>query len=143
VIPIILVDTTYLVDLIRKRVDQESLDNLYDEILFISEISVFELYFGIYANKILAKDMKNLKNRIDTLEKILSRFQRLPFGKNEAIESAKILGQLKLNGKNMEFRDGMIASTGLANGINQILTRNQSHFDRIPGISVISYRIHD
>jgi tRNA(fMet)-specific endonuclease VapC len=136
----ILVDTTYIVDLIRKKVKIDS--ELDEEILFTTEITVFELYFGLYGNNILNKDPEKLQKRIDTLSKILTKFQILPFSGDESIQSAKILGQLKLDGKIIEFRDGMIAGSGLANGITKILTRNADHFDRIPGIQAITYELH-
>ena len=135
----ILADTTYLVDLIRKKVKINP--DLDDEILFTSEICIFELYFGLYGNKIFQKNADTLNKRLITLEKILAKFQILPFGRDESIQSAKLLGKLKLDGKIIEFRDGMIAGTGLANGISKILTRNVDHFDRIPGLQPIAYEV--
>ena len=135
----ILVDTTYIVDLIRKKAKLDS--KLDEEILFTTEITVFELYFGLHGNRLLNKNPDKLKSRATTLEKILVKFQILPFRREEAIQTAKLLGQLKLNGKIIDFRDGMIAGTGLANGIKKIMTRNEDHFNRIPGIQTISYSI--
>jgi len=135
----ILADTTYLVDLIRKKIKINR--NIDEEILFTSEICVFELYFGLYGNKFFQNKPEILKKRLNMLGKILAKFQILPFGRDESIQSAKILGQLRLDGMIIEFRDGMIAGTGLANGITKVLTRNTQHFDRIPGIQSISYEL--
>ncbi|TFG21021.1 MAG: type II toxin-antitoxin system VapC family toxin [Promethearchaeota archaeon] len=126
--------------MIRKKVKIDS--ELDEEILFITEITVYELYFGLFSNNILNKDPEKLQKRIDTLSKILSKFQILPFSRDESIQSAKILGQLKLDRKTIEFRDGMIAGSRFANGITKILTRNADHFDRIPGIQTITYELH-
>ena len=137
----ILADTNFLVDFLRKKV---GINQEYDkEGLFTSEVCVFELYFGLYSNKLLVGNKKILKKRIDLLENLLVKFQVLPFGRMEAIESAIILGKLKLDGIILDYRDCMIAGTGLANGINKILTRNKDHFNRIPGIQTISYSIHN
>jgi tRNA(fMet)-specific endonuclease VapC len=136
----ILVDTTFLVDLIRKKIKLNP--KLDEEILFTSEITVFELYFGLYSNKILDENPEKLEDRLDTLEKLLVKFQILPFGRDEAIQTARILGKLKLTGKIVDFRDGMIAGTGLANGIHKLLTRNEDHFNRITEIQTITYSIH-
>ena len=100
---------------------------------------MFETYLGLYANKILEKTPSLLETRKINLEKLLSKFQILPFNRVAAIESAKILGDLIRKGKKIEFRDGLIAGIAISNGINKILTKNIDHFIRIENFETISY----
>ncbi|MDD1778989.1 MAG: type II toxin-antitoxin system VapC family toxin [Candidatus Helarchaeota archaeon] len=110
-----------------------------DEILFTTEINVFELYLGLYSIKTLEKNPSLMKKRLSYLEELLFRFQILPFGRKEAIQAAKILGALINQGKPIEFRAGLIAGIALSNGITTILTKNLDHFSRIEGVKVITY----
>lgn len=136
----ILVDTTFLIDALRKKADVRTfLINHSDEILFTTEINVFELYLGLYSIKTLEDNSPTMKKRLSRLEELLSRFQILPFRRNEAIQAAKILGHLTIRGKAIEFRDGLVAGIALSNGITTIMTKNLDHFSRIEGIKVISY----
>lgn len=80
-----------------------------------------------------------MKRRLQRLEELVSRLQILPFGRKEAIKSAKILGLLTQTGQTIEFRDGLIAGIALANGITTILTRNADHFNRIEDLTVLTY----
>ncbi len=137
---IILVDTTFLIDALRKKdyVKQFLLKNS-SETLYTTEINVFETYLGLYANKTLEKTPSLLEKRKINLEEILSKFQILPFNRGAAIESAKILGILIRKGQKIEFRDGLIAGIAISNGIKKILTKNIDHFNRIENIETISY----
>lgn len=109
------------------------------EILYTTEINVFETYLGLYANKTLEKKPSLLESRKIHLEELLSKFQILPFERKAAIESAKILGFLIRKGKKIEFRDGLVAGIAISNGIKRILTKNTDHFIRIQNIEIISY----
>ena len=136
----ILVDTTFLIDTLRKKSDIKTFLSTHpDEILFTTELNVFELYLGIYSSKVLKKDTQLRKSRLQRLEELISRLQILHFARKEAIRSAKILGKLTRLGQKIEFRDGIIAGIALANGITKVLTKNIDHFKRIEGLSVLSY----
>jgi predicted nucleic acid-binding protein len=136
----ILADSTFLIDSLRKKTEvREFLKSNPTEILFTTEINVFELYLGLYSSKILEKDQELFKNRIKGLEELILKFQVLAFGRGEAIQAAKILGILNRLGKPIEFRDGLIAGIAIFNGINKILTKNFEHFNRIQGIEVKGY----
>ena len=136
----ILVDTTFLIDVLRKKTDIKSflLDHP-DEILFTTEFNVFELYLGIYSSKVLENDQELMKKRQIRLRELLLRLQILQFGRKEAIKAALILGQLTRIGKLIEFRDGIIAGIALSSGITTIVTKNIDHFNRIKDLKVITY----
>ncbi len=136
----ILVDSTFLIDSLRKKpIVREFLKTNPTEILFTTEINVFELYLGLYSSKKLAKDLTLFEKRKKRLEELILKFQILPLGRGEAIEATKILGKLYRTGNPIEFRDGLIAGIAISNGIKKLLTRNVDHFDRIEGIEVLSY----
>ncbi len=136
----ILADTTFLIDALRKKVDvQRFLQANKSIILLTTEINVFELYLGIFANKILAKNPELLEKRILEIENLISKFQILPFNRQAVIEAARIVGNLILDGQKIEFRDGMIAAIAISHGITQILTKNVQHFNRISKLTVVSY----
>ena len=107
--------------------------------LFTTEINVFEIYLGLYANKNLENNPSLLDKRKIQVEALLSKFQILPFKRNAAIESAKILGNLIRKGQKIEFRDGLIAGIAISNGIIRILTNNIDHFKNIEDFEVIPY----
>ena len=136
----ILADTTFLIDCLRRKASVETLLVKFPgEILFTTEINVFELYLGIYSSRILQENQKLFEKRVQTIKELIIRFQILPFTRKEALESAKILGNLARSGKPIEFRDGLIAGIAKANGISQIVTRDREHFERIENILAINY----
>lgn len=136
----ILVDSTFLIDSLRKLPNvREFLQKNPTEILFTTEINIFELYLGLHSSKILEKDPNLFEKRQQRLGELISKFQVLSFRRGEAIEAAKILGRLYRMGKPIEFRDGLIAGIALSNGITKVLTRNIDHFNRIKEIEVLSY----
>jgi predicted nucleic acid-binding protein len=136
----ILVDTTFLIDTLRRKASiREFLRKNPTEILFTTEINVFELYLGLYSSKFLAKDLNLFKTRKKYLEELILKFQILPFGRGEAVEAAKTLGELSRTGKPIDFRDGLIAGIAVSNGIKKVLTRNTGHFKRVMGLEVFSY----
>lgn len=136
----ILADSTFLIDSLRKKkIVREFLKKNPTEILFTTEINVFELYLGLYSSKKLEKDRNLFEKRKKRLEELILKFQILSLGRGEVIEAAKILGKLYRTGNPIEFRDGLVAGIAISNGIKKVLTRNFDHFNRIEGIEVLSY----
>ena len=136
----ILVDSTFLIDSLRKLPNvREFLQKNPTEILFTTEINIFELFLGLYSSKILEQDPNQFEMRKQRLEELILKFQVLTFRRGEAIAAARILGRLYRTGKPIEFRDGLIAGIAISNGIKKVLTRNIEHFNRIEEIEVLSY----
>lgn len=129
-----ILDTTFLVDLIRKNQEIEKiigrLDKEQDE-LFITTISVMELWFG-------AMQSHNKSKAIDGVKNLIENFNIYQFD----LESAKRAGELNLYlkkiGKPIELEDVMIASIAKTNK-EKILTRNIKHFQLIPNLEIESY----
>lgn len=130
-----LVDTTFLVDLLRNKTDvvKKAKEIGKESPIFFSEISRFELVIGCYALE------GDISKRISAVDSLLHSFEPLPFNKEAATESGTIAGDLNRKGKQIDPSDTMIAGTALANGISIIVTRNKTHFERIPEIMVETY----
>ena len=137
---VILVDSTFLIDSLRKLPNvREFLIKNPTEILFTTEINIFELYLGLYSSKVLEQDPDQFEMRKQRLEELILKFQVLTFRRGEALTAARILGRLYRTGKPIEFRYGLIAGIAISNGIKKVLTRNIEHFNRIEEIEVLSY----
>jgi predicted nucleic acid-binding protein len=109
-----------------------------EEPLYVSEISVFELYVGLFRIS-TAKGKARLKRRTQDLEQVLTLVEVLPFERGASIQSARLLAELMDQGVPVDARDVMIAGTALSKGIRKLLTRNVKHFERIPGLTAESY----
>ncbi len=130
-----LADTTLLIDFLRGK---ENAVMMVEEIersgtLFTTEINVFELMIGIYAGS------ENVEVHTQKMLGILSKLVVLSLDRLATIRAAKIAGDLIKTGQKIEGTDSLIAGIALSNGINEIVTRNKSHFDRISEIKVITY----
>jgi tRNA(fMet)-specific endonuclease VapC len=93
--------------------------------LFISAISLYELYMGApTADK--EQDIKALTQGLTVL----------PFTDTVAVKAAQIYHTLKKSNQLIEFRDIFIAATCLANNL-PIATLNKKHFARVGGLEII------
>lgn len=98
-----------------------------------------ELYFGLYSNKYLQHNEVLLNKRKEQILGILNHFIVLQFDRKSAVKTAEITGKLSIMAQKIDFRDGMIAGIGLANGIKKIITRNVNHFQRIEELKILIY----
>lgn len=95
-----------------------------DTELFISAVSLYELYMGATTNE--------KENDIRVITEDLSL---LPFNDLIAIEAAKIYHELKSGNKLIEFRDIFIAATCVIHEL-PLVTLNKQHFTRIKGLEI-------
>ncbi len=93
--------------------------------LFISAVSVFELYMG-------ATNMEKEKS----IQLLIEGIAILPFDYKVSIKSAEIFHHLKSKNQLIEFRDIFIAATCLVNDL-PIITLNSKHFERIEALKII------
>lgn len=134
----IFLDTTFLVDILRKDNAAISwLNDLEEQALYTSEVNAFELYTGLF--RISESSKTKQKKRTFELEQLLSRMEVLSFDRKSAIESAKIYSHLMNKGEPIGARDIMIAGAALSRGITLLVTRNVKEFQRIPSLSIESY----
>ncbi len=120
------VDTSIIIQYIRTK-DKFS-TTLYkltnSEVIFISTVSLYELYIG--AN---TTDKQN-DVKLSTRNLIV-----LPFTYKISVKAAEIFHQLKAKNQLIEFRDIFITATCIMHNL-PIITLNKKHFERIEGLAV-------
>lgn len=120
------VDTSIFIDYLRaKDKDNTVLQKLNDnEELFISTITLFELYVGATTPQ-KWQDIKSLTEDIPVLH----------FSKSISEKAALVYQQLKQMNRIIDFRDIFIEATALEHKL-PVLTRNKKHFSRVEGLVV-------
>ena len=132
----ILLDTTFLIDILKKRSNavRKSKDIENREVLATTYINVYELLLGVYSLKNI-----NHEGKLAEADILLEKLEILGLDKNSAITSAKVGGDLTLKGQIVGDMDNMIAGIALSNGISTIVSRDKEHFSRIKGLKVETY----
>lgn len=127
-----ILDTTFLIDLLRNEksaaAKARELDAANAPIL-TTAVNVFELWQGI--------GIKNKERRERILE-LLSSLSLLDLDFKSAKRAGEIYSKLRNKGKAIDPEDSMIAGIALQHG-ETILTRDVSHFGRIPGLRLEAY----
>jgi len=126
----VLIDTDLLIDLKRGNAAAESL--LGDEERAISVITVSELLHGV-----LRAQGATRARRQAFVEHLLAGLPAIPITELVARIHADIWSGLADRGEPIGAHDLWIAATAIAHGLG-IATCNNSHFDRIPGLRVIT-----
>ena len=125
--PHILIDTSIIVEHLRKRNKRKSL--LYSlietHVLYTSTIVEFELFAGA----------TNARKQQD-IHDILSLFHILPLTSDIAQQAASIYQDLKKNNEIIEVGDILIAATTIHANL-PIMTMNTTHFQRIEGVTLL------
>lgn len=129
----VFVDTSIFVDCLRSNPIASSKDFLEsiegENSGFTSAIVVAELSVGAYLSK-----------RADALEKtlrIISATSVIDLNSETALLGGKIYSELVREGKEIELNDCLIAAAALSSGINEIVTRNINHFNKIKGFKAV------
>ncbi len=125
----ILVDTTILIDFLRKKNKEKALLWKFKEIyknLSISSISVFELYAGAIDNRKI-NDVKSLLKWLDIIE----------FDEEIAEMAGNTFIALKKQNKIIDYRDLFIGTTAVFYNL-EITTLNIDHFENIPNIKIVN-----
>ncbi len=128
--PLIL-ETTFLIDLEREagrgRGAAQSLLELHGEnLLYITPTIAGELAAG-----------SSIQDR-ERWAAFISPFIVLPLTDDVAWHYGQTYRYLRVNGLLIGANDLWIAATGIAYGM-PVVTRNVSHFRRVPGLDVLSY----
>lgn len=124
----VLIDTSVIIDHLRKRDKQKSmLFTIADRFdLFVSSITVFELYAG-------ATDERKKKD----VETIISSAEVIPFSTDIAKEAGELYLLLKKENQMLEIKDIFIAATAVIGNL-PIVTLNRDHFERVKKIELLS-----
>lgn len=127
----ICLDSSFIIDYFRgDEKAKKILSKLDKDVLFITEITVFEVGYG----------MINTNNKnFDLFIKFVERIKLIPTTTMFALESAKIKKELESVGKKIASMDLLIAGLMRSFGIEKIVTRNAKHFEGINKIKVLTY----
>lgn len=134
-----LADTSFIIDLIKsdsgalakaKEIDEHQLR------VSLSAITVEEYLRGIFY--LFGEDEEKLEQKLSEAETDLARFDIIDFSYQIARVAAEIDGNLARTGKMIGFADVLIGATARFHNL-RVLTRNTSHFSRIPGLDIVDY----
>jgi len=126
------VDTTFLISLLRNdSTTVKKAEELDDEGgAATTVINVFETVHGVY------RSMSEVPRRMDAFERLITNFEVLSLDVDAAKKAAQISGTLSREGHGIDPFDSLIAGISLTCGAEALVTRNISHFARVPGLTV-------
>ena len=123
-----LIDTNICVYFIKGQFNlHKKFSEIGAENLYISEITIAELKYGI-------ENSSKKKDNRKTIEKFITSIQIVPIIGSLDIY-AKEKAKLKKNGQLIDDFDLLIGSSAIANEM-VLVTRNVKHFNRISGINI-------
>ena len=115
---------------------KDSIEKLSTEnILYISSVTVFELWWGAYYTHIKKKKNDKLK---EEFEEFLSAFVIIDVDHEVAIEASTISVDLQLIGKTIDLHDIYIAGTAKMLQV-PLITNNIKHFKDIKDLEIIKW----
>lgn len=132
---ILFLDTSICVDVLRTSGPKDSL-SLFETFSegkntgVVSVITAAELAAGAA--------LSSRKDAMKKTEELLAYVEIVDLSEPVALAGGKIYGKLSKAGRKIEFNDCLIAATVLSLGMDQIVTRNCDHFNRIDGCSAIT-----
>ena len=125
-----LLDTTFLIDLVNGVKETEPF--LQEQLLFTTQINMFEFIRGLYLRKIS-------KNKYLEMMELFDLIRVFPLDDSGTVKSAEISATLYNKGIPIDDGDCLTAGIALSRGVTTIVTRNVDHFKRIKGVIVESY----
>ena len=125
-----LVDTDILIYRLTQKHPQvqEKMGLVAPTDLFVSAITVAELYFGAY-------NSTHVQKNLAILEDVLPQLNILPFTPAAGQVFGQIKADLKRRGELVNDSDLFIAATALAHDLI-LVTNNEKHFQRINSLQV-------
>ena len=126
-----LLDTNIVVFYIKGKFSlNQKFDNLPPKTLFISEITLAELWFGVENSELKEKNER-------ALQKFLTGVQILPIYQSIKLY-AKEKARLRKTGKRIDDLDLLIGVTAVTYNLVMV-TNNTSHFERIKEIQLVDW----
>lgn len=126
------VDSTFLISLLRNDpATLKKAEELDDEGgAATTVINVFEVVHGVY------RSMSEAPRRMEAFERLMANFEILDLDIEAAKKAAQLSGTLSREGKGIDPFDSLIAGITLTCSAESLITRNTSHFTRVPGLTV-------
>ena len=126
-------DTCALIDLFKGDEDLLNLIGEIEDEFCLSQMSYFELSFGINPK------IKNHLIEEKYYDLIFDNLKVLEMDNFVLKESSRLFWKMKSIGSEIGKIDSIIATSFLRAGINKIITKNKKHFEKIKGLKVLSY----
>lgn len=126
-------ETDFLVDLLRNKKEAKSkLEELVKKDLEITTtpVSLSELFHGAFKSK--------KQEKIEKVERIMTGINLLEYDSFASKKSGEIMALLDERGEKIGDKDTLIAGIALRHG-EKIITRNISHFRKIPELELETY----
>ncbi len=124
-------DTTFLIDLLRGKKETLKILNL-KEALLTTQINMYEIIRGLFLRGVSSSKMMEI---IEMFESI----KVLPLDDNAILKSAEISASLIRNGLVISDCDCLMAGIALSKGTDTIVTKNIKHLKRIKGLKIECY----
>jgi len=125
-----LVDTDIIIYWLKDTYPQikKKIEKIEDGCIFISSITVAELYFGAY-------NSSKLDDNLKLISELISEINILNFDPKSGEQFGKIKADLKNKGKMLNDSDLFIAATAISNNLT-LVTNNEKHFQRIENLTI-------
>ena len=108
--------------------------------IFISSISVYEVYLGIIANLYLKQGRPHLVDQfLEDYNQLLQACTIIEMTKEAAEKGATIYAQAQGKGITIKQNDCLIAGSALSVGISRIITRDKQDFEKIKKIAGLEF----
>ena len=121
----ICLDTDIIIAVLKEdRLIIEFLDKITNEDIFITSITVFELFLR--------------HTNLDVIENFIENVQILSLDDNSAKKASELYKLLSKKGEILDLRDLFIASICLNNNL-KLLTLNRKHFERVPRLELETF----
>jgi len=128
-----ILDTSFLIDVLRGRTELDKLEELDRSGDFrTTSISVMELWEGIARSGASEKEKEKVGELLEEIES-------LGFNGKEGKKAGEINYHLKKEGQRIDLEDVMIASIAIENS-EPVITRNIENFERIEDVKTETYR---
>ncbi len=130
----VLIDTDILSYYFKGDKDVTENFDLYlqkNEIIEISVITYYEILGGLYA--------RDAHNQLNVFKDFISENAVIPMTDNSASISADLYSKLRKSGKTVDDIDILIAGIAIDNDLT-LITNNEKHFNRIPGLKIENWK---
>ena len=129
----ICLDTSFILDLLKKREDSVvKLRSLASKELASTEVNYFEVLFGVF------KRHQFSQGELMSVQNFFNSIRVFPLDDLSSYKAAELAGELSKKGQTIETNDALIAGICLANNC-EIVTKDIKHFSRIKGLKVETY----
>jgi tRNA(fMet)-specific endonuclease VapC len=129
-----LLDTDIIIYWLKNKYAEinRKIDAVPGDCIFISSITVAELYFGAY-------NSSKKEENIALIDDLLTEINVIDFDENAGKRFGEIKAELKRKGKIICDSDLFIAAAALSNNLI-LVTNNESHFNRIEKLEIQNWR---